>query len=485
MKGLLDAYSPLKGTYDELFAEKGRPRTGLERVAAQLAEVTPAEFRQRQRLADAAFLSAGVTFTVYSDQEGVERIFPFDLIPRLVRASDWARIEAGLRQRLAAINLFLEDVYDEQRSLDEIPGLREIVESSEGFLPSLRGVQPPAGVHVHVAGVDLIRGPDGEMCVLEDNARVPSGVSYVLENRAMTKRVFPTMFSRSHVRSVDEYPLRLRRALLDVSPVDPEATQLAVLTPGPFNSAYFEHSFLARRMGCPLVQGSDLFVDGERVYLKSTRGPQQVHVIYRRIDDDFVDPEAFRPESMLGVRGLFRAYAAGNLTLANALGNGVADDKSTYALMPEIIRFFLSEEPLLAQVPTYLCSRDEDLRYVLAHLGELVVKQVDASGGYGMLMGPTASRKEISEFRRRIEASPRSYIAQPRIELSTCPAWTADGVAPRRVDLRPFVITGATTWVLPGGLTRVALKEGSYVVNSSQGGGSKDTWVLGDEEAPA
>ena len=461
------------------------PRVGLEHVADLIGGLTSRHFKRRQRLAEAAFLRSGVTFSVYSDRRGVEKIFPFDLIPRVISASEWERVNAGLEQRVRALNLFLSDLYGPQKTIKDGIVPAEIVLGASGFFEDMVGVRPPGGVHVHIAGIDLIKRPDGRFVVLEDNARVPSGVSYVLENRAMMKRVIPTVFSKAHVKSVDEYPIRLREALLEMSPEDPASSSLVVLTPGPLNSAYFEHSFLARRMGCPLVQGTDLFVWQEKVYLKTTRGPQRIHVIYRRIDDDFLDPTVFREDSMLGVPGLISAYRAGNVAVANAIGNGVVDDKSTYAVIPDVIRYFLAEEPLLDQVPTYLCARDEDRQYVLDHLAELVVKEVDGAGGYGMLIGPKAAKSEIEEFRTKIEQEPRGFIAQPLLDFSTCPSWTADGVGPRRVDLRPFVVTGRSSWVLPGGLTRVALREGSYVVNSSQGGGSKDTWVLEDWSSQA
>jgi len=477
-------YAPLEGCFDEAFRSAGNARGDARRVVGLLDRLGIAEFKRRQKLAEMAFQRGGITFSVYSDRRGVEKTFPFDLIPRMVSSSDWDRAERGLVQRVRALNAFLADVYGEQRIVREGRMPRELIESSRGWRPELRGLKPPGGVHVHVAGIDLVRGPDGRFVVLEDNVRVPSGVSYVLENRGVMKRVFPKIFSRSRVRQIDDYPVRLRQALVEASPRGSDEPLVVVLTPGPFNSAYFEHSFLARRMGCPLVEGRDLFVWHDQVFVKTTAGPRRVHTIYRRVDDDFLDPEVFRPDSLLGVPGLVRAYRAGNVTLANALGNGVADDKAVYAMVPEMVRFYLSEEPILGQVETWLCSRDEDRRYVQEHLADLVVKEVDGSGGYGMLIGPKASSREIARFAKKLEAHPRAFIAQPVVELSTCPAWTGRGVAPRRVDLRPYVVTGDHTWVLPGGLTRVALAQGSYVVNSSQGGGSKDTWVLGEEESP-
>ncbi len=483
-ESLLANYVPLSGTWDELFSGPGRLRDSLERPLAALARVGASELARAQSLAERSLLNQGVTFSVYSDQRGTEKIFPFCLVPRVIAAHDWAKVERGLEQRIRALTAFLDDVYGEQRILAARHVPAEVVLGAKHYLPELRGIRPPHGVRIHVAGIDLIRGPDGVFRVLEDNLRTPSGVSYVLENRLVTKRVFPTIFAEARVRRVDHYPARLAETLLGLAPEGTRDPVAVVLTPGPFNSAYFEHSFLARTMGVELVQGSDLVVDDERVYLRTTRGRERVHVVYRRVDDAFLDPTAFRADSLLGVPGLLRAWAKGNVTLANAPGNGVADDKAVCALVPEIIRYYLGEEPLLSDVPTYVCARDDDRRYVLDHIGELVVKAVDEAGGYGMLMGPESSRAEREEFRRRIEAEPRKYVAQHRIELSTCPTFdaTQGTLGPRRVDLRPYVLSGPDgPWVLPGGLTRVALGEGSYVVNSSQGGGSKDTWVLSEE----
>jgi len=472
-------YQPIDGAYDECFSGPGACRVEAERVIQPLAQLGEREFRSRRKLADATFLRGGITFSVYADQQGAERIFPFDLVPRVISHEDWSTVHRGLLQRVRTLNEFLNDIYGEQRILQDKRIPSELVLGAKGYLPKMRGVKPPCGVYIHIAGIDLIRDPKGRVLVLEDNARTPSGVSYVLENRMVMKKVFPKVFREARVMPVDEYPMRLRRALDSVGPAPDEEDSTVVLTPGPFNSAYFEHSFLARRMGVPLVQGSDLFVDDDRVWAKTTRGPQRVDVIYRRIDDAFIDPEAFREDSMLGVPGLVRAYRAGNVALANAIGNGIADDKAIYPFVPDMVRFYLSEEPILGQVDTYVCARDDDLKYVLEHLDQLVVKAVNEAGGYGMLIGPQATQKEISEFKTKVASNPRNYIAQPRIELSTCPTWAKGGVGPRRVDLRPFIVTGKSeSWVLPGGLTRVALVEGSYVVNSSQGGGSKDTWVL-------
>ena len=473
-------YRPLPGTFDEVLDEDGA-RPAFRRVLEQLGRMSSDELARHQQLAELALLNQGVTFSVYSDNRGTEKIFPFCVMPRLVSAADFAHIEKGLEQRLRALGAFLDDIYDGQRILAAGIIPPEMVLGSSTYRPMLRGVKPPGGVRIHIAGVDLIRDPDGTWRVLEDNLRTPSGVSYVVENRVISKRIFPRAFDLARVHRVDHYPTRLAETLRSVSPVTGDDFTAVVLTPGPYNSAYFEHSFLARTMGLELVQAPDLFVDGDMAYVRTTRGPRRVHVIYRRTDEDFLDPDVFRPDSVLGVRGLMRAYAAGNVALANAPGNGVADDKAVYPFVPDMVKFYLGEEPKLAQVQTYVCARDDDRQYVLEHLGELVVKAVDEAGGYGMLMGPQASAAEIEEFRAKINATPRRYIAQHRIELSTCPTWIGDRkvLAPRRVDLRPYVLTSrAGPWVLPGGLTRVALVDGSYVVNSSQGGGSKDTWVL-------
>ena len=475
---LFDGYLPLEGVQDELFQPNGSARAGASGVVKRLNALGETEFRLRQRLADEAFLRSGVTFSVYADQRGSEKIFPFDLVPRVVPGKEWARVEAGLKQRVAALNHFLCDIYGEQRILKEGVVSRAMVEASVGYLPKLKGVRPPHDVYVHIAGIDLIRDASGELVVLEDNARTPSGVSYVLENRSVMKRVLPRIFADSSIRSVDEYPTRLRDALDAVAPAKNKDGHVVVLSPGPFNSAYFEHSFLARRTGCHLVHPGDLFVKDKHVFVKTTGGAQVVSVIYRRIDDDFIDPKFFRPDSLLGVPGIMEAYIAGNVTLANAPGNGVADDKAIYPFVPDMVRFYLGEEAILGQVKTYICERPKELEHVLANLGSMVVKAVDASGGYGMLVGPRATKRQIAEFADKVRATPRGYIAQPLIELSTAPTWVDGKVQPRRVDLRPYIITGESSWVLPGGLTRVALVKGSYVVNSSQGGGSKDTWVL-------
>ncbi len=478
--GLFASYLGLPGTYDEILTDAG-PRPEFARVVDLLARMTAEELVRHQHLAERALLNQGVTFSVYADQRGTEKIFPFCLVPRLVSAADFAHLERGLDQRLRALGAFLDDVYGDQRILTDGVIPTELVLGAAGYQPTLRGLAPPGGVRIHISGIDLIRDPAGTWRVLEDNLRTPSGVSYVVENRVISKRVFPRVLDQARVHRVDHYPTRLAQALRSVSPRGADEAVVVVLTPGPYNSAYFEHSFLARTMGLELVMAPDLFVERDRVFVRTTRGPRQVDVIYRRTDEAFLDPEVFRPDSVLGVPGLMRAYAAGNVALANAPGNGVADDKAVYPFVPDMIRFYLGEEPVLAQVPTLVCARADDRAYVIEHLDELVVKAVDEAGGYGMLMGPQASAAERADFRARILAEPRRYIAQHRIELSTCPTWIGErGVlCPRRVDLRPYVLTSRDgPWVLPGGLTRVALVDGSYVVNSSQGGGSKDTWVL-------
>ena len=485
---LLDDYIPIPGTRDEVLGPDGAVQPALRAGLLPLLDQTAEGFERRQRVADAVLLDQGVTFSVYSDDRGTEKIFPFCLMPRPIAAAEWRRVEAGLVQRLRALELFLDDVYaGPQRLFADGVVPREIVLGASNYLAPVRGVRPPGGVRIAIGGIDLVRDGDGVLRVLEDNLRTPSGVSYVLENRLVTKRVFAPAFHQARVARVDGYPQRLADMLRSIAPEGVADPAAVILTPGRFNSAYFEHGFLARTTGLPLVEASDLFVQDERVFLRTTRGPAPVHVIYRRTDETWLDPHAFRPESLIGVPGIIRAWARGNVTLANAPGNGVADDKAIYPWVPEFIRYYLSEEPLLAQVPTYVCARDDDRAYVLEHLDELVVKAVDEAGGYGMLMGPTASRAERADFARAIVAQPRRYIAQHRLELSTTPTWIAEKhrFEPRRVDLRPFVLTGRDgAWVLPGGLTRVALPEGSYVVNSSQGGGSKDTWVIG-EEGPA
>src|SRR5689334_17168563 len=480
MNGLFDGYPALPGTYDEMFDPSG-PRAPFARVAHLLGTMGKDELARAQAIAEQALLQQGVTFSVYGDSRGTEKIFPFCLLPRLIAGSDWSRLERGLQQRLRALGMFLDDIYGEQKILSAGVVPAQMILGAAGYRENLRGIKPPGGVRIHISGIDLIRDPAGTWRVLEDNLRTPSGVSYVMENRQLSERMFPRVFDAARVHRVDHYPTRLAETLRSVSPAPDGDTYAVVLTPGPYNSAYFEHSFLARTMGLELVQAPDLFVDQDKVFCRTTRGPKRVDVIYRRTDEAFLDPEVFRPDSVLGVPGLMRAYAAGNVALANAPGNGIADDKAVYPFVPDMIEFYLSEQPLLDQVPTYVCLFDDDRKYVLDHLDQMVVKAVDEAGGYGMLMGPQATAEQLDEFRSRILAEPRRYIAQHRVELSSCPTWIAErgAIEPRRVDLRPYVLTSREgPWVLPGGLTRVALVRGSYVVNSSQGGGSKDTGVM-------
>jgi uncharacterized circularly permuted ATP-grasp superfamily protein len=420
----------------------------------------------------------GITFAVYGEASGTERLIPFDIVPHVMPGPNWERLAAGLRQRVVALNRFLHDVYHEQEILRAgiIPA--EEVLGNAQFRPEVRGIDLPGQVYAHVAGVDLVRHADGEHYVLEDNLRTPSGVSYMIENRKMMMRLFPELFAQQPIRPVDHYADLLLETLRAVMPPRAREATVVLLTPGPYNSAYFEHAFLAQQMGVELVEGQDLFVSDERVFMRTTQGPQRVDVIYRRIDDDYLDPEAFRPDSTLGVPGLLAACRAGNVTLANAIGTGVADDKSMYPHVPAMIRFYLGEEPILRNVPTYVLRKREDLEYVLAHLEELVVKEAQGSGGYGMLVGPTATREECEKYRARILASPGRFIAQPTLALSQVPTFIGDALAHRHVDLRPYVLSGTSVDLVPGGLTRVALREGSLVVNSSQGGGVKDTWVV-------
>jgi uncharacterized circularly permuted ATP-grasp superfamily protein len=428
--------------------------------------------------ADLLFRRVGITFNVYGDQEGAERLIPFDLIPRILTAAEWATLERGLAQRVNALNAFLQDIYHDQRIIEEKIVPADLIYKNSQYRPELHGVKLPHDVWAHISGIDIVRAEKGEFYVLEDNLRVPSGVSYMIEDRKVMMRLFPEIFASNSVAPVEHYPDLLLEHLRSIAPVGVENPTVVVLTPGMYNSAYFEHAYLAQQMGVELVEGRDLFVSEERVFAKTTRGPRRIDVIYRRIDDDFLDPLVFRPESTLGVPGLVSAVRAGRVTVSNAIGTGIADDKAVYPFVPEMIRFYLSEEPILKNVPTYLCRRPDELTYVLANLPELVVKETHGAGGYGMLIGPRATKVEIESFRQRIIASPETYIAQPTLALSTCPTMVGDGIAPRHVDLRPFVLSGEKLSMVPGGLTRVALKAGSLVVNSSQGGGTKDTWVL-------
>ncbi len=435
-------------------------------------------------MADVSFLNQGITFTVYGDQRGVEKIFPFDLVPRIVPAEEWDLIERGLSQRITALNLFCQDVYHEQRILKEGIIPPELVFGARMFRREMLGVNVPKDIYIHICGTDLIRDTSGQYLVLEDNGRTPSGVSYVLENRAVMKRVFPTLFGAYRVRAIEDYPYNLLQCLKYVAPFGGDDPSIVMLSPGIFNSAYFEHSFLARQMGIELVVGQDLAVENNFVYMRTTGGLRRVDVIYRRIDDDYLDPLCFRADSLLGVAGLMNAYRCGNVVLVNSVGTGVSDDKAIYPYVPDMIRFYLKQDPILPNVQTYICNRPDDRKYVLEHLDQLVVKSTNESGGYGMLMGHEATAEQRSEFAEKIQADPRNFIAQPTVQLSQHPTWADDRFAGRRIDLRPYILFGEKVYVMPGGLTRVALRKGSLVVNSSQGGGSKDTWVLEEASSP-
>jgi uncharacterized circularly permuted ATP-grasp superfamily protein len=428
--------------------------------------------------ADVIFRRVGITFAVYGSDAGTERLIPFDIIPRIIPSSEWAQLQAGLKQRVQALNLFIHDIYHDQTIVRAGVLPADQVFRNAQYRPEMQGISVASDIYAHIAGVDIVRAGAGEFYVLEDNLRVPSGVSYMLEDRKMMMRLFPDLFARHKVAPVAHYPDLLLDMLRSVAPQGVDNPTVVVMTPGMYNSAYFEHAFLAQQMGVELVEGQDLFVNDNHVYMRTTRGPKRVDVIYRRIDDDFLDPLVFRSDSSLGVAGLLSVYRAGRVTLANAIGTGVADDKSIYPYVPDMIRFYLSEEPILNNVPTYQCRKKEDLQYTLDHLSELVVKEVHGAGGYGMLVGPASTKAEIDVFRERLKAKPEGYISQPTLALSSCPTYVESGIAPRHIDLRPFVLSGKTVTMVPGGLTRVALKEGSLVVNSSQGGGTKDTWVL-------
>jgi len=464
--------------YDEMRAADGSVRAHFRALADWLAETPVKRVAEKRREADLLFHRVGITFAVYGDEAGAERLIPFDTIPRILPKAEWDQLANGLKQRVAALNRFLEDVYHGQEILKAGAIPPEQVLKNPGYQKEMRGVELPNRVYSHIAGIDLVRHSDGNYYVLEDNLRTPSGVSYMIENRKMMMRLFPELFERQTVLPVEHYPALLLETLRAAAPPRARDPVVAVLTPGQYNSAYFEHAFLAQQMGVELVEGADLFTKDNFVYMRTTSGRQRVDVIYRRIDDAYLDPLAFRKDSMLGVPGLFAAYRAGNVALANAVGTGVADDKSTYLYVPEMIRFYLKEEPILANVPTWQCRDPKDLAHVLENLAELVVKEVQGSGGYGMLVGPAASRAELGAFRKRLGADPGNYIAQPTLSLSTCPTFVKRGIAPRHVDLRPYVLSGKEVKLVPGGLTRVALKQGSLVVNSSQGGGTKDTWVV-------
>jgi uncharacterized circularly permuted ATP-grasp superfamily protein len=475
----------MASVFDEMWGHgtdaTGEARPGYRRLAEWLGHAPPELLEARRRQAELFFRRIGITFAVYGEAESNERLIPFDIIPRIIDKPEWAALEKGLVQRVTALNAFLADVYGPRECIKAGVIPEDLVLRNPHYRLEMVGRTPPHGVYVHIAGIDLVRVNADEFYVLEDNARTPSGVSYMLENREMMMRLFPDLFVEHRVAPVETYPDNLLNTLQCVAPKGSgDDPTVVVLTPGPYNSAYYEHSFLADKAGVELVEGRDLFVQDAMVYMRTTEGPRRVDVVYRRIDDDWLDPLVFRPDSMVGVPGIMSAYEAGNVTLANAVGTGVADDKAVYSYMPEIVRFFTGEEPILKNVPTWRCREPESLSYVLDHLSELVVKEVNGSGGYGMLVGPTASKSEVAEFRDKLKADPDNFIAQPTLALSTVPTMAEKGIAPRHVDLRPFVLTTAENKVrvIPGGLTRVALKEGSLVVNSSQGGGTKDTWVL-------
>ena len=478
---MFEQYS-VDGLFDEMFEVPGKPRPHYTAVASRLKSLGLAAFHKRVRMADLTFRNQGITFTVYSDQRGVEKIFPFDLMPRIIPAAEWDVIERGLVQRITALNLFCQDIYRDQRILREKVVPAELIYGAKMFRREMFHVNVPRNIYIHICGTDLIRDKQGNYLVLEDNGRTPSGVSYVLENRQVMKRVFPTIFGAYKVRSIEDYPYNLLQLLRYVAPNRTEDPTIAVLTPGIYNSAYFEHSFLARQMGVELVEGRDLIVDNAFVYMRTTAGLRRVDVIYRRVDDDFLDPLSFRDDSILGVAGLMDAYRSGNVALVNAPGTGVADDKAIYPFVPDMIKFYLGQDAILPNVPTYICARDKECKYTLENLDKLVVKSTNESGGYGMLMGHQASREERESFGRKIKEDPRNFIAQPVVELSQHPSFVDDRFEGRRIDLRPYILYGQKVVVMPGGLTRVALRKGSLVVNSSQGGGSKDTWVLEDEE---
>ena len=468
----------LDGFYDEMFSDFGKPRPCAEMLVRRIEALTDGELQRRQKAAELALLNMGITFAVYGHEAGTEKVLPFDLVPRIIEAEEWNHIERGLKQRMEAINLFIDDIYSDQRILKDGVVPSELILSAKTYLPQCGGLKPPRGIWCHVTGTDLVRDGDGQIYVLEDNLRCPSGVSYVLENREVMKRTFPQIFAGSRIRPVHEYPTRLLELLHHIAPDGVSNPGVVVLTPGIYNSAYFEHSFLALQMGVELVEGSDLVVHDGFVYMRTTRGFERVDVIYRRLDDDFLDPRTFRSDSLLGVPGLMDVYRAGRVALANAPGTGVADDKAVYAYVPQIIKYYLGEDILLPNVPTYICSDPKQCDHVLANLDRLVVKQTNASGGYGMLMGHQSTANERSHFAERIKADPRNYIAQPTLSLSRVPTIVDDHFEGRHVDLRPYILYGSDVYVMPGGLTRVALNPGSLVVNSSQGGGSKDTWVL-------
>jgi uncharacterized circularly permuted ATP-grasp superfamily protein len=473
------SYDLPKNTWDEMFNDSQSVRDEYKTVMDYLNQESTEELNKKEELSKVLFMSQGITFTVYNSGEGIEKIFPFDIIPRIITSEEWCFIEKGIKQRVTALNLFLKDVYSEQFIIKDGIVPIDVIYSCPHFLREMVNVKVPHDLYIHIAGIDLIRDSDGTYYILEDNVRTPSGVSYMLENREITKRLFPDLLPQCKVRSVIEYPNVLYNNLLSLAPNNIADPRIVLLSPGSFNSAYFEHTTLARLMGIELVEGTDLIVEDHKVYMKTTAGLQQVDVIYRRVDDDYLDPLAFNPTSLLGVAGLMNAYRKGNVTIVNAVGNGVADDKAVYVYVPDMIKYYLNEEPLLKNVPTYQLGNEEERTYVFENISRMVVKQTNGSGGYGMLMGHASTQEEIEDYKIEIMKDPRQFIAQPTISLSSAPCYMQGKLQPRRVDFRPFAICGPNGIdIIPGGLTRVALKEGSLVVNSSQGGGSKDTWVL-------
>jgi uncharacterized circularly permuted ATP-grasp superfamily protein len=467
-----------EGFFDEYFQADGSPRGGASALLKRLEDLPSGELIKRQKATEAKLFQMGVTFTVYGEEEGTERIFPFDIIPRVIEAREWDTLERGLKQRIYALNLFIDDIYNEKKILKDGVVPEELLHTSKCYRPQCEGFKPPRGIWCHISGTDLVRGGDGVYYVLEDNLRCPSGVSYVLENREVLKRTFPKIFEDLRIRPVDDYPYRLRDMLQYMAPNGVNSPTVVLLTPGIYNSAYFEHSFLAQQMGIELVEGGDLVVNDGYVYMKTTKGLSRVDVIYRRIDDDFLDPLAFRKDSLLGVPGIMDVYKSGHVALVNAIGTGIADDKIIYAYVPDVIKYYTGEDPILPNVPTYVCWEEKARKYVLENLESLVVKPANESGGYGIMIGPNASTGTRDEFRKRIAEDPRNYIAQPTLSLSRVPILAGEHFEGRHVDFRPYTLYGEDIYVMPGGLTRVALKKGSLVVNSSQGGGSKDTWVL-------
>lgn len=475
---LFSQYDP-EGWFCEMFGRKGKPAEHTLDIRRRMRDTKVSTLKRRAKQSDRELYNLGITFTVYSDRDAIDRVLPFDVIPRVLSRDDWEHIERGCVQRVAALNRFLHDIYHEQHILSDGIIPPELILKNSNYRPEMQGLDLPHGTYVAICGIDLVRDGQGVFRVLEDNARTPSGVSYVVENRHLMMRAFPDLTDNVGLRPVSDYGMHLQSALAEIAPpAAGEDPTIVLMSPGVFNSAYFEHVFLAREMGVPLVEGRDLVVEDDVVYSKTTGGLRRVDVIYRRVDDAFLDPEQFNPESMLGVKGLFRAYRAGNVSLANAVGTGVADDKAVYAYMPRIVRYYLDEEPILQNVDTHLCREPEGLAYTLEHLDELVVKPVGESGGYGVVVGPKATRAELDAVRAEVQKNPANYISQPMIDLSVCPTLVDGAIEPRHVDLRPYIVTGKESWVLPGGLTRVALRKGSLVVNSSQGGGTKDTWVL-------